>query len=118
MALASNAKLIIADEPTTALDATIQLQIMDLLNEIKKEISTSILLISHDLGLVSNYSQNCAVMYAGHIIEVAPTKELIKNPVHPYTSALINSLPNFERSTLTSIEGQPPSIKEKISGNK
>ena len=114
MALAANAQLIIADEPTTALDSTIQLQIMDLLEEINKEINTSILLISHDLGLVANYSQNCAVMYCGHIVENAPTKELIKNPKHPYTEALINSLPNFETNTITSIEGQPPSIYENI----
>ena len=116
MALAANAELIIADEPTTALDSTIQLQIMDLLEEIKKDINTSILLISHDLGLVANYSQTCAVMYAGHIVEKAPTKELINNPSHPYTEALINSLPNFERNTITAIEGQPPSIYEKIRG--
>lgn len=116
MALAANAELIIADEPTTALDSTVQLQIMNLLEEIKKEINTSILLISHDLGLVANYSQNCAVMYCGHIVEKAPTKELIKNPKHPYTEALINSLPNFETNTITSIEGQPPSIYEKIQG--
>ena len=116
MALAANAKLIIADEPTTALDSTIQRQIMDLLEEIKKEIDTSILLISHDLGLVSNYSQNCAVMYAGHIVEQASTKELIHNPKHPYTQALINSLPNFESNTISSIEGQPPSIYDKIKG--
>ena len=116
MALAANAELIIADEPTTALDSTIQLQIMELLNEIKKEINTSVLLISHDLGLVANYSQTCAVMYSGHIVEKAPTSELIKNPKHPYTEALINSLPNFETNTITAIEGQPPSIYEKISG--
>lgn len=116
MALAANAELIIADEPTTALDSTTQLQIMDLLNEIKKEINTSVLLISHDLGLVANYSQSCAVMYSGHIVEQASTNELIKNPKHPYTEALINSLPNFESNTITSIEGQPPSIYEKIQG--
>ncbi len=116
MALAGKAELIIADEPTTALDSTIQLQIMDLLEEIKKEINTSVLLISHDLGLVSNYSQTCAVMYAGHIVEQARTKELIKNPQHPYTQALINSLPNFEDNTIKSIEGQPPSIYESIEG--
>ena len=116
MALAVQSELIIADEPTTALDSTIQLQIMDLLEEIKKEINTSILLISHDLGLVANYSQNCAVMYAGHIVEKAATKDLIKNPMHPYTEALINSLPNFETNTITSIDGQPPSIYDKIAG--
>ena len=116
MALASRPELIIADEPTTALDSTIQLQIMDLIEEIKKEINTSILLISHDLGLIANYSQNCAVMYAGHIVETAPTKELMQNPIHPYTEALINSLPNFEKNTITTIDGQPPSIYEKIDG--
>lgn len=116
MALAARAELIIADEPTTALDSTIQIQIMDLLEEIKREINTSILLISHDLGLVSNYSQTCAVMYAGQIVEQAETKELIHNPKHPYTQALINSLPNFKENTITSIEGQPPSIYEKFNG--
>ena len=116
MALAARAELIIADEPTTALDSTVQLQIMDLLNEIKKELNTSILLISHDLGLISNYSQTCSVMYAGHIVETAPTKELINNPKHPYTQALINSLPNLKNNTLSSIDGQPPSIYEKING--
>lgn len=116
MALAGKPELIIADEPTTAIDSTVQLQIMDLLEEIKNEIKTSILLISHDLGVVANYSQTCAVMYAGHIVEQASTKELINNPQHPYTQALINSLPNFEKNTITSIEGQPPSIYEKISG--
>ena len=116
MALAGRPELIIADEPTTALDSTIQLQIMDLIEEIKKEINTSILLISHDLGLIANYSQTCAVMYAGHIVETAPTKELIQNPTHPYTEALINSLPNFEKNTITAIEGQPPSIYEKFEG--
>lgn len=116
MALASKSELIIADEPTTALDSTIQLQIMELLEEIKKEINTSILLISHDLGLVANYSQTCAVMYSGQIVEKAPTNELIKNPKHPYTEALINSLPNFEHNTITAIEGQPPSIYDNIKG--
>ena len=116
MALASKAELIIADEPTTALDSTIQIQIMDLLDEIKRELNTSILLISHDLGLVANYSQTCGVMYSGHIVEQAETKELIKNPRHPYTQALISSLPDFEKNTITSIDGQPPSIYEKISG--
>lgn len=116
MAIASNSKLIIADEPTTALDSTVQIQIMNLLNEIKNELSTSILLISHDLGLVSRYSQTCAVMYAGRIVESAPTKELITNSQHPYTQALINSLPNFKTNTITSIEGQPPSIYENVEG--
>ena len=116
MALASKAELIIADEPTTALDSTIQIQIMELLEEIKKEFNTSVLLISHDLGLVANYSQTCGVMYSGHIVEQANTKDLIHNPQHPYTQALINSLPDYRKNTLTPIEGQPPSIYENISG--
>ena len=119
MALACNADLIIADEPTTALDVTIQKQIMDLLDEIKREFKTTILLISHDLALVSNYADYVSVMYSGHIVEEAPSGDFFKNPIHPYSIALLNSLPTTNPTLkLKTIEGTPPSIKEQISGCK
>ena len=119
MALACNAELIIADEPTTALDVTIQKQIMDLIDEIKKEFKTTILLISHDLALVSNYADAISVMYSGHVVEEAPANEFFKNPKHPYSIALLNSLPEKNPALkLKTIEGAPPSIQEKIFGCK
>ena len=119
MALACNAELIIADEPTTALDVTIQKQIMDLIANIKKEFGTTILLISHDLALVSNYADFITVMYSGHIVEQANSEEFFKNPKHPYSQALLNSLPTNNPSLkLKTIAGAPPNIQEKISGCK
>lgn len=119
MALATKAELIIADEPTTALDVTIQKQIMDLLDEIKKEFGTTILLISHDLALVSNYADNISVMYAGNIVEEASSEEFFKQPLHPYSQALLNSLPSRNPALrLKTIEGAPPAIQEDIQGCK
>ena len=119
MALACNAELIIADEPTTALDVTIQKQIMDLILEIKNDLKTTIILISHDLALVSNYADMVTVMYSGHIVEQALSDEFFKNPKHPYSIALMNSLPSTKPSVkLKTILGSPPSIKEQISGCK
>ena len=118
-ALIGKPDLIIADEPTTALDVTIQKQIMDLLSEIKEEYSTTILLISHDLALVSNYADKITVMYSGKIVEQAASKEFFKNPIHPYSNALLNSLPSVKTAgKLNTITGFPPSIKENISGCK
>ncbi|MBR6162562.1 ABC transporter ATP-binding protein [bacterium] len=116
MAIATSAPVIIADEPTTALDVTVQAQIMDLLSEIQKEYSTSIILISHNLALVSQNSDDIAVMYAGHIVENSKSKELFDNPKHPYTKALLKSLPTLSTTKLETIEGQPPSIREIFSG--
>jgi oligopeptide/dipeptide ABC transporter ATP-binding protein len=119
MALATNAELIIADEPTTALDVTIQKQIMDLIDEIKKEFGTTILLISHDLALVSNYADSISIMYSGHIVEEALSKDFFQNPIHPYSKALLESLPARNTALkLKTIEGAPPSIQEQISGCK
>ena len=119
MALACNAELIIADEPTTALDVTIQKQIMDLILDIKNEIGTTVLLISHDLALVSNYTDTMTVMYSGHVVEQAGVNEFFKNPKHPYSIALLNSLPNTNPNLkLKTITGAPPSIQEQISGCK
>lgn len=117
MALATNAELIIADEPTTALDVTIQKQIMDLIDEIKQDTKTTILLISHDLALVSNYADFVSVMYAGRIAEEADAKEFFRNPIHPYSNALLNSLPTRNQALkLQTIEGAPPTIQEVLPG--
>lgn len=118
MALAANAQLIIADEPTTALDVTIQAQIMNILNDIKENLGTSVLLISHELNLVGEYSDEINVMYSGRIVEKAPSKKFFENPLHPYSTALLNSLPanNEGKSELHTIEGQPPNIQEIIQG--
>lgn len=119
MALACNAELIIADEPTTALDVTIQKQIMDLILEIKNELGTTVLLISHDLALVSNYTDTVTVMYSGHVVEQAEAKEFFRNPKHPYSIALLNSLPASNPTMkLKTITGAPPSIQENITGCK
>ena len=119
MALACNAELIIADEPTTALDVTIQKQIMDLISDIKKEFNTTIILISHDLALVSNYTDTITVMYSGHIVEQACAYDFFKNPKHPYSIALLNSLPDINPTLkLKTIIGAPPSIQEEILGCK
>ena len=116
MAIACKSKIIIADEPTTALDVTVQAQIMELLKEIQKNSETSFIFISHDFGLVYEIADRAAVMYAGHIIESANAKEIFKKPKHPYTKALINALPDMNTSKLEAIEGQPPSIKDNFSG--
>lgn len=114
MALACNAEILIADEPTTALDVTIQSQIMRILQELKKE--TSILLITHDLALVSENADEVAVMYAGRIVEKAQSDEFFRNPKHPYSIALLKSIPSNKSSSLETIQGQPPNIQQDISG--
>lgn len=117
MALATDAELIIADEPTTALDVTIQAQIMKILSDIKTKFHKSILLISHDLGLVGEYADDISVMYSGHIVEQAPVEEFFNNTKHPYSKALLSALPaNNSEKRLKIIEGQPPSIQERIVG--
>ena len=119
MALACNAELIIADEPTTALDVTIQKQIMDIILDIKNELNTTVILISHDLALVSNYTDTVTVMYSGHVVEQAGVNNFFKSPKHPYSIALLNSLPNTNPALkLKTITGAPPSIQERISGCK
>ena len=118
MALACNAEVLIADEPTTALDVTIQAQIMNLLNEIKTNNGTSILLITHDLALVSENTDDIAVMYAGRIVEQAPSKEFFSSPNHPYSKALLKSLPSNRGEKLETIQGQPPTLSQVINGCK
>ena len=118
MALACQAEILIADEPTTALDVTIQAQIMKLLNDIKTNSETSILLITHDLALVSENTDEIAVMYAGRIVENAPSNEFFANPNHPYSKALLKSLPSNRGEKLETIKGQPPTLAQQIDGCK
>ncbi|MDP3508113.1 MAG: ABC transporter ATP-binding protein [Candidatus Melainabacteria bacterium] len=110
MALACEPELLIADEPTTALDVTVQAQILDLLREIQKDQGTAIVLITHDLGVVAEMCDTVAVMYAGSVVEYASVEELFKSPKHPYTIGLMNSLPKPGSQRLIPIEGQPPSL--------
>lgn len=118
MALACNANVIIADEPTTALDVTIQAQIMNILKEIKDKTGTAIVLITHDLELVRENADIVSVMYAGRIVESAPVEEFFRHTNHPYSKALLKSRPQNKKEKLAMIEGQPPSIQEEISGCK
>ncbi|MEI2387598.1 ABC transporter ATP-binding protein [Breoghania sp. JC706] len=110
MALAGEPDLLIADEPTTALDATIQAQILDLLREIREDSNMAMVLISHDLGVVAENTDRVAVMYAGRIVEQAPRERLFDRPLHPYTRGLLNALPDIEgpRKALTAIPGSVP----------
>ena len=116
MALSCNPQILVADEPTTALDVTIQAQIVDLVKRLRDEFNMSVIWITHDLGVVARLAQRVIVMYAGYIIEEAPVKELYGNPLHPYTIGLLGSLPRLdekERQRLAAIQGSPPMLYEK-----
>jgi peptide/nickel transport system ATP-binding protein len=112
MALASEPKLLVADEPTTALDVTIQAQILDLLSGLKQRLGMAILLITHNLGIVGDMADRVAVMYAGQIVELSPARELLRRPLHPYTRALMNSVPKLHGDTgrLPAIPGNVPRL--------
>jgi peptide/nickel transport system ATP-binding protein len=122
MALGCNPKLLIADEPTTALDVTIQAQILELMQELKTRVATAILLITHDLGVVAEVAQRVMVMYAGRQVEEAPVRELFRSPRHPYTRGLLGAVPKLGSSAhaagtrLTEIPGLVPSLKQRIPG--
>jgi oligopeptide/dipeptide ABC transporter ATP-binding protein len=117
MALACEPSLLIADEPTTALDVTIQAQILELLRKLQRELKMSVLLITHDLGLIAEYTEQVLVMYAGRVIESAPVAEIFAKPHHPYTRGLLGSLPrpvagpNGEKRRLVTIEGVVPDLR-------
>jgi oligopeptide/dipeptide ABC transporter ATP-binding protein len=116
MALALEPDLLIADEPTTALDVTVQAQILDLMEDLQKKIGMGILLITHDLAVVSQIAPRVMVMYAGRILEKATAEELCLNPAHPYTRALLESMPRLGREkveTLFTISGLVPSLKDR-----
>jgi len=113
MALACRPGLLVADEPTTALDVTIQAQILDLFNDLTAEMNTALVMITHDLGVVAGLADRVAVMYAGRIVEEAPVDELFDNPAHPYTAALHASIPRPDQDVddLVVIPGRPPNLK-------
>ena len=119
IALSCQPKILICDEPTTALDVTIQAQILNLLKDLQKEFGYTIVFITHDLGVVANIADRVAVMYAGQIIELASVDELFEDPRHPYTWALLSSLPQLAQrnTTLYSITGTPPSLYNNIIGD-
>lgn len=113
IALACNPKLLIADEPTTALDVTVQAQILELINGVCTDFGTAVMLITHDLGVVAGMTDRVVVMYAGKVVEMAPTDELFANPRHPYTLGLLASVPRVDEkrhSQLKTIEGAPPDL--------
>jgi peptide/nickel transport system ATP-binding protein len=110
IALACRPDLLIADEPTTALDVTIQAQILDLINELQEDLGMAVLMITHDLGVVAETCDRVAVMYAGEIVEEGPVEEIFANPSHPYTYALLESIPTEDKQRLTPIEGNVPDL--------
>ncbi|MCU7823026.1 ABC transporter ATP-binding protein [Kitasatospora sp. DSM 101779] len=119
MSLVCNPKLVIADEPTTALDVTVQAQILDLLKDLQQEMGTAIILITHDLGVVANTAQKIMVMYAGRAVERGTVREVLKTPQHPYTWGLLSSMPNLSGPVdvpLRPVRGTPPSLINLPSG--
>ena len=118
MALSCRPELVIADEPTTALDVTIQAQILELLDRLKTENRMGLILITHNLGIVAERAHRTAIMYAGQIVEQAPTAELFANPLHPYTRGLLASLPEFAKpgERLATIAGGVPDLKGELAG--
>ena len=121
MALSCGPRLMLADEPTTALDVTIQAQILDLINRLKQDSGTSVILITHDLGVIAEASQHVAVMYTGQIVEYAPVKDLFSTPLHPYTKGLMESIPRIDDipgqdGYLKAIAGVVPSLYNLPSG--
>jgi len=120
IAIACKPRLLLADEPTTALDVTIQDQILSLLAELQEEFGMAMILVSHDLGVVAQNCDSVAVMYAGHVVEDAPAKDLFESPRHPYTAALLEALPSIRspgtRGRLRQISGQPPDLSRLPAG--
>ncbi len=120
MALSCHPKVLIADEPTTALDVTIQAQILELMRQLKQELGTAIILITHDLGVIAEMAERVIVMYAGRKMEEAPVRELFAQPVHPYTRGLMTSMPRLRAAAvsarLAEIPGVVPSLRHEISG--
>ncbi|MEV4968134.1 MULTISPECIES: ABC transporter ATP-binding protein [Streptomyces] len=112
MAMALEPSLIIADEPTTALDVTVQAQVMDLLAELQRELNMGLILITHDLGVVADVADKIAVMYAGRIVETSPVHEIYQAPAHPYTKGLLRSIPRLDQKgqELYAIKGLPPNL--------
>ena len=122
MALAGEPQMLVADEPTTALDATIQAQILDLIDRLRREMGMALVLISHDLGVIAETAQRVIVMYAGRKVEEAPVGGLFRNPKHPYTRGLIGAIPRLapsvepERRRLAEISGMVPTLRDEPRG--
>ena len=119
MALLCQPDLLIADEPTTALDVTVQAQILDLMRDLKRELNTAIILITHDLGVIAGLSDRVMVMYAGNIVETGTVRDIFYQPQHPYTEGLLKSMPRLDQDkheALTSIPGQPPNLQHLPAG--
>ena len=112
MAIAMRPRLLIADEPTTALDVTVQEQIVELLARLREELLLSVLFITHDLGVVAQIAQRVAVMYAGRIVEIGPTREVLTNPKHPYTAGLLRAVPRLETREVVPIPGAVPRLND------
>ena len=117
IALVCYPEILIADEPTTALDVTIQAQILNLMKELQQKIETSIIFITHDLGVVAGMADRVAVMYAGQIIEYGTVDEIFYNPKHPYTWGLLNSMPTLSSTKLEAIPGTPPDLLDPPKGD-
>jgi peptide/nickel transport system ATP-binding protein len=118
MALVHNPSILICDEPTTALDVTVQAQIIELIEEVKREFDIGVILVTHDLGVVAETANSVMVMYAGRIMEYGPARQIFEQPQHPYTWGLLDSMPSIERrlTALVPIEGSPPSLLAPPSG--
>jgi peptide/nickel transport system ATP-binding protein len=119
MALANDPRLLIADEPTTALDVTVQAQVLDLLDRLRAELGMALVIVTHDLGVIARSAREVAVMYAGRIVERAPTRTLFDAPEHPYTWGLLRSIPRLDAAPgtrLVPIEGRPPSLIARPTG--
>jgi oligopeptide transport system ATP-binding protein len=118
MSIACNPSLLIADEPTTALDVTIQAQIIELVKRLQKDLKLTVIWISHDLGVIASLAQTVNVMYGGYIVEHGPARNIYRNPRHPYTLGLLNSLPRFDRQEdrLAAIPGRPPDMSRPMPG--
>jgi oligopeptide/dipeptide ABC transporter ATP-binding protein len=118
MALAARPRLLIADEPTTALDVTVQAQMLRLFRDLQRENGFSMILITHDLGIVEEVCQRVAIMYAGEIVEIGATRRVFARPWHPYTASLLRAIPHLGQKVdrLTTIEGQPPDLRQPLVG--
>src|SRR5699024_2916187 len=118
MALACEPSLLVADEPTTALDVTIQAQILDLINELQSEIGMGVIFVTHDMGVVAEIADRVMVMYAGEVVEISDVESIFENPQHPYTKGLLNSVPDVDDVTqeLQIIKGSMPGLNDEISG--
>jgi oligopeptide transport system ATP-binding protein len=113
MALSCNPALLIADEPTTSVDVTVQAQLLEIIDDLRRRFGTSVIVITHNLGIVARYVDRVNVMYAGRLVETAPTAELYANPLHPYTQGLLSSVPRLDisrRKSLRMIKGLPPNL--------